>query len=556
MGTNYPSSSDPPEAQYKQFRAPKQNNTALIEPSHQELLALAKSRCEEVSESEATLSMAGVSQNELIQTARDSLLQMAQAWTQSYAKLPPSLATHAGPIIVSGHQPELFHPGVWFKNFALGNLAKSVGGIGIHLLIDSDLCRDVSIRVPTIRHNEPHVEAIAFDQTQPAMPFEERQVMDHERLRSFTDRFKQTFKAKHEPLLYKVWPNVCKAVEQGRTLGEALSQGRHQLELAHGNETLELPFSKVCDTKPFQCFVVEILSRAEEFQTAYNDSLARYRQAHKLRSMAQPLPDLATVLSDKQESWIETPFWIWSVKNPTRKALWCQRRDNQLLLTDQPDGSEPSRLELVLDIDQPELAMQQLQACRAEGIKIRSRALATTLYCRHLLADLFLHGIGGAKYDQVTDDLSKQFFGIAPPPHATLTATVRLFAEEPNEPQPSDVIAIQAKLRSYRYHPERWLDDGRALTEEQQKAVADKQQWIRTAKRVANASERHQAIEQANQLLYDSLLPERIEAEQELASRAKSLRVAPYFTSREYSFVLFPEAQLVNRLQSLARSTK
>ena len=28
------------------------------------------------------------------------------------------------PLMVSGHQPELFHPGVWIKNFALHSIAK------------------------------------------------------------------------------------------------------------------------------------------------------------------------------------------------------------------------------------------------------------------------------------------------------------------------------------------------------------------------------------------------------------------------------------------------
>ena len=32
-----------------------------------------------------------------------------------------------GLIFLAGHQPELFHPGVWFKNFALGALARRHG---------------------------------------------------------------------------------------------------------------------------------------------------------------------------------------------------------------------------------------------------------------------------------------------------------------------------------------------------------------------------------------------------------------------------------------------
>ena len=66
------------------------------------------------------------------------------------------------------------------------------------------------------------------------------------------------------------------------------------------------------------------------------------------------------------------------------------------------------------------------QPTAARGIKIRTRALATTLFARLVLSDLFLHGIGGAKYDQVTDDIARRFFGFSLPEFATASATLRL----------------------------------------------------------------------------------------------------------------------------------
>ena len=43
-----------------------------------------------------------------------------------------------GLIFLAGHQPELFHPGVWFKNFALGDLARRYQATAVNLVIDSD----------------------------------------------------------------------------------------------------------------------------------------------------------------------------------------------------------------------------------------------------------------------------------------------------------------------------------------------------------------------------------------------------------------------------------
>ena len=88
----------------------------------------------------------------LAASARRCLVQQALAFTSRYRDVSPrhlEAAQGNGPIILSGHQPQLFHAGVWYKNFVLGDVAEEVGGAAVHLLIDSDLCRAASIRVPT-----------------------------------------------------------------------------------------------------------------------------------------------------------------------------------------------------------------------------------------------------------------------------------------------------------------------------------------------------------------------------------------------------------------------
>ena len=56
-------------------------------------------------------------------------------------------AAPTGPLVLSGHQPELFHPGVWFKNFVISAIAKAVGGTAVNLVIDSDAARSTSVRL-------------------------------------------------------------------------------------------------------------------------------------------------------------------------------------------------------------------------------------------------------------------------------------------------------------------------------------------------------------------------------------------------------------------------
>ena len=108
----------------------------------------------------------------------------------------------------------------------------------------------------------------------------------------------------------------------------------------------------------------------------------------------------------------------------------------------------------------PRLPSSNSQDLAARGIKIRTRALSTTLFARLLLSDLFLHGIGGAKYDQVTNQIAEQFFGFALPEFAAVSATLRLpicCIRIASDEQSAD---LRQQLRELDYHPERFLDNG------------------------------------------------------------------------------------------------
>jgi len=69
---------------------------------------------------------------------------------------------------------------------------------------------------------------------------------------------------------------------------------------------------------------------------------------------------------------------------------------------------------------------------------------------------LFIHGIGGAKYDRITDLLIRRYFGCAPPEMACVTATLHLdlAVEPPNPPRSKE---LRHHLRDVRYNTERYI---------------------------------------------------------------------------------------------------
>ncbi len=48
------------------------------------------------------------------------------------------------------------------------------------------------------------------------------------------------------------------------------------------------------------------------------------------------------------------------------------------------------------------------------------------MFARLVISDLFMHGIGGGKYDQMTDAIIRAYFDVPAPPMVVATATLRL----------------------------------------------------------------------------------------------------------------------------------
>ena len=191
-------------------------------------------------------------------------------------------------------------------------------------------------------------------------------------------------------------------------------------------------------------------------------------------------------------------------------------------------------------------AVEQLAAWEKQGIKIRTRALTTTLYARLLLSDLFLHGIGGAKYDQVTDAICERFFGIQLPSYVTVSGTLRLPIDFPSE-APLHPQDLRYKLREMKYHPENYFESIQLENRERkefEEIVDMKKTWVETRKTHTNAAERHHQITKANDAMSEMLNPLRLNLEQNLNISIEHMRVNKMLKSREYPFCLFPQEQL------------
>jgi hypothetical protein len=547
-----------PDLVHRRLRAPQEDGAALIDPPLAEHPGLV----------ERNRSLATNSQDfadgrllvNLKRDARDDFVSQAISFTSEYRDVSNLLsAMHDASLIVAGHQPELFHPGVWFKNFLLSAVGERSRGVAINLIVDTDTARSTVIRVPLRENGRATIENVAFDVPGDVIPFEERPILDPWLFKTFSGRVMDAFESccvgGHEPyerLVEPMWNAAlayAKEADCGSRLGRTLARTRHWVEWHTGLKTLELPLSTVSKSRHFQRFAVHLLAQAPRLRQIYNAALAEYRAVNHIRSGTHPVPSL-----QRDDDWLEAPFLLWTKENPRRQRLFVLPLRDSLVLSDRQG------LRITLDLPaggQTDKAIEQLAATESRGIKLRPRALITTMYARLVLSDLFIHGIGGAKYDELTDLIIRRFFGIEPPAYVTATATFRLPIERPQVTL-EDVRQSARRIRETTYRPEAFQRDplvrqDAALAEQLTSLAAEKREYLAKHDLRHCSQEVFAALDRMNRAMHDLLRPVAEQLRAEHAQLIELWKQTQLLTSREFSFCLFPSEILPARLLDLCK---
>lgn len=479
----------------------------------------------------------GVKLEEIRRVGRSEIIELANRYTQKYLDAEFSDRSHEH-LILAGHQPELFHCGVWYKNFVLSELGSHFNCVAVNLIVDNDICKSASIRYPHVSDQRVAIGSIPLVEPGEELPYESRVIGDWEFFLQFQNRAQQAIQSLVDsPIVNRLWPNVVRcarvlAGDQQPRLGQSLAAGRHCLENEVGLRTLEVPISWMAESRTFTMFVESILLDLPRFRNIHNDSLLKFRKTNHIRSRSHPVPELEVL-----DGWNESPFWVWGPNGPSRRRLFSRRRGDQVLLSDL-SGWETG-------ISTGSFAKQFRQL--ASGVAIRPRALTTTMFSRLMISDLFLHGIGGAKYDQLTDVIAQRFFSIQLPRYLTLSATMKLPTDIPVVRR-NDVVRIDQFIRKVKYHPESLITNpcGDAVD-----LIEKKRDWTVGSHLGQRSSEKHQAIRKINQQLQNYLDTDIATLTAKRNELYKRIPAGEVLDSREYSYCLFPDS-LIPELTSLA----
>jgi hypothetical protein len=329
----------------------------------------------------------------------------------------------------------LFHPGIWLKHLLVDRIAREHGLAALSMPVDSDVAEDIGADAPRreatgLRLVHETLMHVAHD-----VPYESVPAPSEADWHAFVERLHghlQTVPLPDAIAALRTFARAADTPKGAASLVAFLTTARRRYE--GERPYAELPVSLMSAGAEFRRFVWHLVCDAEHFASVYNHHLGLYRARHHLRTPAQPFPDLARE-GDRQQ----LPFWV--VRDGRRAPLYVQRKGRTVQV-----------------FAATSLAFEGDEGAGPEVLRhaaIRPRALTLTAFTRLCLADLFVHGIGGGRYDRVTDAVIRDYFGVEPPAYAVATATLHLplRALDPALEQQ----ALQRRQLEIQHNPERVL---------------------------------------------------------------------------------------------------
>lgn len=334
------------------------------------------------------------------------LLGHAQSTWRDKTRHELGLATDR-PIIATGHQTMLWHPGILAKFLVVDQVARAQHLATANLIVDQHVGHYGRFDVP-VHHRDGTLAVRAVDLTPPS----------GEPMRSLVpmglqSAFDPPASPKHLSFaLDSVRNGVERIFDRTREHADAPNAA---LQMAGALADLmqdwvsPMPNVTACDlvdTSLSRAMLQRMLDDPRAMAEAYNDAVASVPEAG--------IPPLLM-----HDLYVEVP-------------LWRIRADGQRMRA--YDNDIERWLEGDVDVD-----------------RLLPRALFMTALVRLGMCDLFIHGTGGARYDRAMERWIRNWLGVDVAPIAVTTATVTLPLMDH---APNDLDAARASVRKAWHDPE------------------------------------------------------------------------------------------------------
>lgn len=347
-------------------------------------------------------------------TSRSELVNTAAEYTNRIGLPIPHLKS-ATDIIVTGHQPNWHHCGIFAKNVITDRFARQVNGTAVQLVLDHDIC-NTSIFLPESDNDGLLLfRTISLEKKHQDIPLESRPVPSKEQLRKFIDCVLKISKGSFcSDIWHQELHHILESAVLCRNVADLITLLQTRLNHAFGLEIIYLPVSLMSQSDSFIEFVCSVICDALSFVRIYNKAIKKKRQADNLK----PNQTIRILKTDYLNNIIELPFWLVS-QTGKRGSLYVGINERSISI-----GTADK---IVGTIDSSGDKKQQLlEILKKTKCVIRPKAVTLTLFTRLYLADLFVHGIGAGNYEYITDYLIKDYYRISKMDFGVATATMTL----------------------------------------------------------------------------------------------------------------------------------
>lgn len=430
------------------------------------------------------------------------------------------------PIVMTGHQPELFHPGVWAKHFAVQRYVDEHGGNALDLVVDSDRSGTLALRMPCVRERVRRHDVVLADggdACYACVPAPSRDAVERFVREAVVCAETLPVAGPGERLAHFAGC-VRDAASRTANLAETVVAARRAYERPAGTTYGEVFVSEQSATPGFLTFAAHLVCEAERFAELFNEEVKAYRARWRVRSAAHPFPELQV-----EGGVAEVP--LWALVDGARRAIAFEPDDGLLHVEGSGTlraGSAPREI---------------IRAVADSGLKIVPRAVSLTMFQRLCVADLFVHGIGGSKYEVITDRVIERWLGISPPPYAVVSLTMRLPVGVASSSE-EELSALRHALHVAKHNPDKLLKEawtGAPLDQDAIEKLVERKQQLVAEAAAPGADKRAigEAIREVNAKLRTAIEPLVSEIEQRIERLEASRQEHEAFSDRECSFPLF-----------------
>lgn len=290
------------------------------------------------------------------------------------------------PMIATGHQAWLWHPGILAKDLAVMAAADRLDTSMFHLVVDQDINPVLRLELPVIQGQRLSVETIELGPSQDNVPSGFQPAIDSQIIRECLSSAKQrlgtTLVVDIAPLM-----QAFSDLPDCRSLAEQIAVVLDRLRCLSTGGSMPVLFASQLPALPgYRRVLDQMRHDAHGCVTCYNQAVED-----------SPLSGMMPLQVDPDR--VELPLWalIWG---RTRQRVFVDLRGQEPVLTLE-NGKPIGAFASVADQDTPQ----------ADKYMLGPRALLMTAVLRRRYCDLFVHGHGGRVYDRVMEDWWSRWLG-------------------------------------------------------------------------------------------------------------------------------------------------